>query len=216
MKEWFWFFHEFRKLSENYSASLTKFLGKIVKIPLYVIIGSFWVETVCWWRSIIFLFLNNELINFGLLAESLWRGCKCTIHVYRNHWSIWKNWQNALEKSFFFYQLWALSKKLSSLEKKICQQGYENWLVLNFGNNLMRNEFSLKIVIFLSFPTLTDYLVGAVVKTEIYVSIRTLSVDFFREEFSFVTSILDIERTIFGPCDKNFSAGLSKLHCGWS
>ena len=77
----------------------------------------------------------------------------------------------------------------------------------------MRNEFSPKIVIFLSFPTFSDNLVGAVVKTEIYVSIRTLSADFFLEEFSFVTSVLDIERTIFWPCGKKFSAGLSKFHC---
>ena len=77
----------------------------------------------------------------------------------------------------------------------------------------MRNEFSPKIVIFLSFPTFSDDLMGAVVKTEIYVSIRTFSVDFFLEEFSFGISILDIERTIFGPCGKKFSAGLSKLLC---
>ena len=77
----------------------------------------------------------------------------------------------------------------------------------------MKIEFPLKIVIFLSFLTLTGYLVGAVVKTEIYVSIRTFSVDFFLEEFSFVTSILEIERTFFGPSGKNFSAASSKLLC---
>ena len=95
--------------------------------------------------------------------------------------------------------------------EKICQQGCENCIVRNFGNNLVRNEVSPKIVVFLSFPTFSDDLVGAVVKTEIYVSIRTFSVDFFLEEFSFVTSLLDIERTIFGPCGKNFSAASSKL-----
>ena len=77
----------------------------------------------------------------------------------------------------------------------------------------MKIEFSPKIVIFLSFPTFSDDLVGAVVKTEIYVSTRTFSVDFFLEEFSFGASILDIERSIFGPCVKKFSAGLSKFHC---
>ena len=95
--------------------------------------------------------------------------------------------------------------------EKICQLGCENCIVRNFGNSLVRNEFSLKIVIFLSYPTLSDYLVGAIAKTEIHLSIRTLWVDFFLEEVSFVTSILDIERTFFGPCGKNFSAASSKL-----
>ena len=162
------------------------------------------------------MFFKNELINLGLLAESLWRGCKCTIHVYRKSLKCSeRNWQDALEK-FFFLSIMGNERKTFVPREKICQQFCKNCIVRNFGNNLVRNEFSPKIVIFLSFLTLTGYLVGAVVKTEIYVSIRTLSVHFFLEEFSFVTSILDNERTFFGPCDKYFSAGLSKLHCGWS
>ena len=216
MKKWFWFFHKFRKLSQFFSACWTKFLCKVVKIPLYVIIGSFWVETVCWRRFITSSFLEKELINCGLLAETFWRGCKCTIHVYRKALKrSEENWQDALEKSFFL-SITGNERKTFVPREKICQQACENCIVRNFGNNFVRNEFSLKNVFFLSFPTLSDYLVGTVVKTEIYVSIRTLSVDFFLEEFSFVTSILDIERKIFGLCGKNFSAGLSKLHCKWS
>ena len=143
-------------------------------------IGSFGVETVWWRRFIILSFLKNELIIIDLLAESLWRGCKCTIHLNRKSLKrSEKNWQNALRKSFFFLSILGNVRKTFVPREKICQQGCENCIDRNFGKNLARNEFSLKFVIFLSFPTLSDFLVGTVVKTEIYVSIRTFSVDFF-------------------------------------
>ena len=87
--------------------------------------------------------------------------------------------------------------------EKICQLGCENCIVRNFGNSLVRNELSPKIVIFLSFPTFSDDLVGAVVKTEIYVSIRTLSADFCLKNFHLLHQFWTSSEQFFGLVAKN-------------
>ena len=89
--------------------------------------------------------------------------------------AFWKKLTKRFEKIFFFLSILGNVRKTFVPREKICQQGCENCIDRNFGKNLARNEFSLKFVIFLSFPTLSDFLVGTVVKTEIYVSIRTFS-----------------------------------------
>ena len=111
MNEWFWFFLNFCKLSENYPASSTIFFGKVVKTSFYVIIGTFKIEIFCWRRFIFSSFPDIEQLKFGLLAKSVWRSCKNAIYVCRRYLErSEKKRRNVSELSFFSINFWQGAK----------------------------------------------------------------------------------------------------------
>ena len=96
------FFWSFCNFERNILASWAKLLGKIVRIPLYVIIGTFWVETVCWRRFIISTFLDNERKLFGLLENIFDGAIKTVFCVYRRTFEGLKKLVKTFSKSFLF------------------------------------------------------------------------------------------------------------------
>ena len=113
----------FCSFERKFLASWTKLLSKVVKTSFYVIIGTFWVEIFCWRRFIFSSFPDIEQLKFGLLAKSVWRGCKNAIYVCRRYL---ERSEKKTTKRFgiilFSYQFLAMSETFSAFGKKfVCR-----------------------------------------------------------------------------------------------
>ena len=180
----------FCSFERKFLASWTKLLSKIVKTSFYVIIGTFWLEIFCWRRFIFSSFPDIEQLRFGLLAKSVWRGCKNAIYVCRRQLErSEKKRQNFLQISFFSIRFWRWAKNFRPSGKNFVCRIVKSAFYVILGTFLREKTFfseNCYISTFLGHWAI--FLVGAVVKIAIDVSIKTLWVEIFwgRTFFFFV------------------------------
>ena len=141
MSEWFWFFHSFCNLSENFPASSTKFFGKVVKTSFYVIIGTFRTEIFCWRR---FIFSSLPVLN--KLKSAFWqkvfdKAVKTQTTCAEDTWSVLKKNDETFRNYPFLLSISGKERNIFGLRGKICLQDCENCIVRDLGNILGRKFF---------------------------------------------------------------------------
>ena len=142
----------FCSFERKFLASWTKLLSKVVKTSFYVIIGTFWVEIFCWRRFIFSSFPDIEQLRFGLLAKSVWRGCKNAIYVCRRQLErSEKKRQNFLQISFFSIRFWRWAKNFRPSGKnfvcRIVKSAFYVILGTFWGENFFSKTCNFSIIL---------------------------------------------------------------------